>query len=194
MDLEQAINKLNKMDRLEKVRKLFKKYDLSESDYFKHPQGWVIITLPGCEKIAAKENIAIQFKAKVLEPDFAVIKAIATKDGRSIETFGSAKIGGFGKGTTQSHYVAEIAEKRSLVRAVLKMENLYAEGVYSEEESESFKDDRVEINTKQLSQMKDGILRGEYTADEAFAKAEGAGLLIPESLKYTYRKLKTAEG
>ena len=178
------------MSRIEKVRELFKKYDLSESDYFKHNQGWVIITLPGCEKIAAKENISVRFESKVLEPDFAVIKAIATKDDRVIETFGSAKIGGFGKGTTSSQYCAEIAEKRSLVRAVLKMENLYAEGVYSEEESESFKDDRVEINTSQLNNMKNAILRGEMTADEAFAKAEDAGLLVGETIKYAYRKLK----
>ena len=38
--------------------------------------------------------------------------------------------------------VCEMAEKRAFARAVLKVTGFYAEGVYSEDESDSFKKDR----------------------------------------------------
>lgn len=178
------------MSRLDKARELFKKYNLTSDEFFKSPQGWVIVTLPGIEKIQAKENINVEFEVIRMEPEYAVIKAVATKGDKRIESFGSATLGGFGKGTTKSHYIAEICEKRALARSILKIENLYSEGIYSEEEAEDFKDKRPTMNTKQLSNMKDAIIRGEMTADEAFDKAEGAGLLVPESIKVQYRNLK----
>ena len=181
------------MSRLDRARELFKKYNLTSDEFFKSPQGWVIVTLPGIEKIQAKENIDVVFDVIRMEPEYAVIKAIATKGDKRIESFGSATLGGFGKGTTKSHYIAEICEKRALARSILKIENLYSEGIYSEEEADDFKDDRVEINTSQLNNMKNAIIRGEMTADEAFKKAEDAGLLVGETIKYQYRKLKATK-
>ena len=178
------------MTKKELLKYVYEKYDLTSEDVFKHSQGWVIFTRSGIEKIQAKDAIQVDYDVIRMEPDYAVIKASTDK----VQTFGSAKRGGFKDGSTMSWYIAEMAEKRALSRAILKHTGMYQHGAFGEDEADDFKDDRVEINTKQLSQMKDGILRGEYTADEAFAKAEGAGLLIPESLKYTYRKLKTAEG
>lgn len=177
------------MDRVTRVRELFKKYNLSKDDWFKHAQGWVIITLPGCEKIQAQENINVEFDIIRMEPDYAVIKAIATKGNRRIETLGSAKLGGFGKGTTISQYIAEIAEKRALVRAILKMENLYSEGVYSEEESESFKDERKQMTVDVINRGNNAILRGEKTAEEVIEAAEEV-YMVGESVKMNWRKLK----
>ena len=177
------------MDRLEKVRGLFKKYDLTSSEFFKSPQGWVIITLPGVEKIQAKEDIKVEFEAEVLQPDFAVIKAIATKGDRTIETYGSAKKGGFKDGTTMSWYIAEIAEKRALARAILKMENLYSEGVYSESEADDFQDERKDITSDVINRGNNAILRGEKTAEEVIEACE-LSYIIPETTKYAWRALK----
>ena len=48
------------MDR-EKLITLYKKYELTETDVYKHKH-YVIITRQGIEKIAAKENIAISYE------------------------------------------------------------------------------------------------------------------------------------
>ena len=48
------------MDR-EKLLDLYKKYDLEKTDVYKH-QHYVIITRQGIEKIAAKENITINYE------------------------------------------------------------------------------------------------------------------------------------
>ncbi len=178
-------------ERLERARKLLAKYELTSEDWFKHQgQGWVIITLPGCEKIAAKESIELSFEDRVLTENYAVIKAIARKDGKKVETYGSAKLGGFGKGTTQSHYIAEIAEKRALVRAVLKMENLYSEGVYSEEEAEDFKDDRIELTSQVINRANNAITRGDQTAEEVIEALEEKGYVVGETMKYAWKKIK----
>ena len=74
------------------------------------------------------------------EPNFSVFKAIATKDNKTIETFGSALKGeGYKDGNTNSWYVAEMSEKRAMSRAVLKLTGFYELGVFGEDESESFK-------------------------------------------------------
>ena len=174
------------MTKKELLKYVYEKYDLTSEDVFKHSQGWVIFTRSGIEKIQAKDAIQVDYDVIRMEPDYAVLKASTDK----VQTFGSAKRGGFKDGSTMSWYIAEMAEKRALSRAILKHTGMYQHGAFSEDEADEFKDNRVEINTKQLSQMKDGIIKGEYTADEAFDKAEDAGLIIPESLKYQYRQLK----
>ena len=54
------------MDR-EKLLDLYKKYELEKTDVYKH-QHYVIITRQGIEKIAAKENIAINYEVVKCEP------------------------------------------------------------------------------------------------------------------------------
>jgi hypothetical protein len=73
------------------------------------------------------------------EPDFSCVKAFATMNDSEIETFGSCKRGKGGDGNTISWYVMEIAEKRAMSRAVLKLAGLYELGHMGEDESESFK-------------------------------------------------------
>jgi len=46
---------------------------------------------------------------------------------------------GFKDGSTNTWYVMEMAEKRALSRATLKMTGLYEQGVFGQDESESFK-------------------------------------------------------
>ena len=112
------------MDR-EKLLELYKKYDLGKTDVYKH-QHYVIITRQGIEKIAAKENITINYEVVKCEPNFAVVKAYAKKEGVEIQTFGSALKGASYKdGNCNSFYVMEMAEKRALSRSVLKLCLLY---------------------------------------------------------------------
>jgi hypothetical protein len=123
----------------EKLKEKYIQYELTKDDVFKH-QHYIIITRSGIEKIQAIENITIYFEVVKSEPNFAGVKAIATKDGHTIETFGSALKGNtFKDGNTNTWYVLEMAEKRALSRAVLKMTGFYELGVFGEDEAEDFK-------------------------------------------------------
>tara|TARA_R110000824_G_scaffold283338_1_gene471729 strand:- start:190 stop:573 length:384 start_codon:yes stop_codon:yes gene_type:complete len=123
----------------DKLVELYKKYDLASDDVFKH-QHYVIITRQGIDKIQAIENIRINYEVIRCDPNFAVFKATAEKEGASVETFGSALKGeSFKDGNCNSWYVAEMAEKRAMSRAVLKLTGFYELGVFGEDESDSFK-------------------------------------------------------
>jgi len=128
---------------IEKLKELYKYYELTKDDVYKH-QHFVIITRQGIEKIQAKENMAINFEVIKCETNFAVVKAYAKiqfkEDAQTIETFGSALKGvSFKDGNCNSWYVMEMAEKRALSRAVLKLAGFYELGVFGEDESEDFK-------------------------------------------------------
>ena len=149
----------------DKIEILYKKYELTKDDVFKHKH-YLIITRQGIDKIQAKEGIFISYEAVKVDPEFCVVKAMAKKehengaDWLTIETFGSAKYGGkewvkevidlnTGKqtkkgywnesGNTTTWYVMEMAEKRAMSRAVLKLTGFYELGVFGEDESEDFK-------------------------------------------------------
>lgn len=123
----------------EKIAVLYKKYGLEESDVFKH-QHYLIITRAGIDKIQAKENIAINYEVINCEKNFCVVKAYANIDSLKIQTFGSALKGVSHKdGNCNTWYVMEMAEKRAMSRAVLKLTGFYELGVFGEDESEDFK-------------------------------------------------------
>ena len=119
----------------EKIAELYKKYELTTDDVFKH-QHYLIITRSGIEKIQAKEKINVMFEVVKCEPNFSAVKAYNDK----LQTFGSAFKGEtFKDGNTNSWYVLEMAEKRALSRLVLKQTGFYELGVFGEDESEDFK-------------------------------------------------------
>lgn len=118
----------------ERLAELYKKYELTKDDVFKH-QHYLIITRSGIEKIQGIEKIKVKYEVIRCEPDFAVFKAY----NENLETFGSAKHGDFKNGNTNSWYIAEMAEKRALSRLVLKQTGFYELGVFGEDESEDFK-------------------------------------------------------
>ena len=123
----------------DKLIELYKKYELTKDDFFKH-QHYTIITRQGIDKIQAIEQMSIDYEVIRCEPNYAVFKANAAKDGKKIQTFGSALKGEkYSDGNTNSWYVAEMAEKRAMSRAVLKLTGFYELGVFSEDESETFK-------------------------------------------------------
>lgn len=126
----------------EKLTELYKTYNLTKDDFFKH-QHYTIVTRQGIEKIQAVEGIEIQYEVIECTANFAAVKA-TTKKPMLIETFASALKGGsFRDGNTQSWYVLEIAEKRALSRIVLRTIGLYKEGFFAEDESEDFQNKKV---------------------------------------------------
>ena len=123
----------------ERIKEAYHKYGLEKEDVFKH-QHYVIITRSGLEKIQALEKISLDYEIIKCEKDFCVIKAYATKGSETIQTFGSALKGdGFKNGNTNSWYTVEMAEKRAMSRAILKICGLYELGIFGEDESEEFK-------------------------------------------------------
>jgi len=128
------------MTKKEILNRLFVENNLSAEDVFKH-QHYTIITRSGVEKIMANMEIYVEYEVIRCEPNFAVVKAKGEiTDEKFIETFGSALKGdSFKDGNTNSWYVMEMAEKRAMSRAVLKLAGFYELGVFAEDESESFK-------------------------------------------------------
>jgi len=123
----------------EKLTELYKKYNLTKDDFFKH-QHYTIVTRQGIDKIMAIEQMSVNYEVIRCEPSFAVFKALAEKDGKRIETFGSALKGdNYKDGNTNSWYVAEMAEKRAMSRAVLKLTGFYELGVFGEDEAKVLK-------------------------------------------------------
>jgi len=125
----------------EKIKEKYNHYGLEKEDIFKH-QHFLIITRSGIDKIQALENILITYEVIKCEKDFCVVKAKAYKESgeTTIQTFGSALKGeGFKDGNCNTWYVMEMAEKRAMSRAVLKLTGFYELGVFGEDESESFK-------------------------------------------------------
>ncbi|RPD45833.1 hypothetical protein DNI29_16930 [Hymenobacter sediminis] len=120
----------------DKLNCLFKEYGLLSEDVHKH-QHYTIIRRTGIEKIAAAVGIRITYEICAAQADYSAVKAIAKKPvGQkftTIETFGSAS-----KDTSQNKYYLEMAEKRAMSRAVLKLSNLYAAGAYGEDEADDF--------------------------------------------------------
>ena len=122
----------------EKIAKLYKKYELTPDDVFKH-QHYTIITRAGIDKIQGVEQIQIHYDVIECKTDFAVVKANAKKEETHIQTFGSALKGDYKSGNCNTWYVMEMAEKRAMSRAVLKLTGFYELGVFGEDESEDFK-------------------------------------------------------
>jgi len=116
------------------LNKLFKENNLvKDVDTFSHKH-YTILTRSGIEKVQAMHDITVTFDFIESGVAGVVIKAYAKKGDKLIETFGSAS-----KETSQSKYYVEMAEKRALSRAVLKMSGLYAYGFFSQDESDDFK-------------------------------------------------------
>lgn len=128
------------MTRDKMLNRLYQDNGLTAEDVFNHKH-YKIITRAGIDKIQANRGIEIQYKVIECKPDFAVVQAMARiGDENIIQTFGSALKGDYQTGNCNTWYVMEMAEKRAMSRAVLKLAGLYAAGdVYGEDEAEVFK-------------------------------------------------------
>ena len=127
----------------DKLKELYLKYELTPEDVFKH-QHFTILTRQGIDKIQAKEQIYVDYEVIRCEPNYAVFKAKAQKDGTMIQTFGSALKGDtFKDGNTNSWYVAEMAEKRAMSRAILKLTGFYELGCLEKMNQNHLKESRI---------------------------------------------------
>lgn len=119
----------------ERLNTLFKKYELTKDDYFKH-KFYTIITRSGIDKIQAKAGIEIQYTLEHFTQDCktVIIKAMATMGETTLETFGEVN-----PSNNSNAYPIAMAEKRAMSRSVLKLAGFYAAGSFGEDEAEDFK-------------------------------------------------------
>jgi len=99
----------------------------------------------GIEKIQFTNDIRVRYEVIAMQPDYVVVKAIATKGDMVVESFGEATP----ENTNQKPpYYSAMAEKRGLSRVVLKMVGAYKYNVYGEDEADDFKqlDHRVNFS------------------------------------------------
>jgi len=128
--------------RKEFLNKLVKDHGLViDEDIFNKDGKWAIIKLSGVEKIQNNLNIRVTFESEKLERDWAVIKATAVGQRDSVQSYGEATKGSYPNGNVSHTYVVAMAEKRAKARSVLKLCGAYKYGVYSEDESEEFRQD-----------------------------------------------------
>jgi len=132
------------MNNSERLNQLYKKYELTKDDYFKH-KFYTIITRSGIDKIQAKENIKIEYDICKASEDnkYIIIQAFASHGDRTIQTFGESSP----SNTTNSYPVA-MAEKRAMSRAVLKLAGFYELGAFGEDESDEFDKNKKPFLTK----------------------------------------------
>lgn len=120
-----------------RFKELVELYGLTKDDFFKAPQGFIIVTRTGIEKIQYDLGARVGF-APV--PEFTdvsaglfVVKAFAdleTEDGViHIESFGECS-----PKNNRNTYPVAMAEKRALSRVILKLAGFYELGVYGEDE------------------------------------------------------------
>ena len=96
-----------------------------------------IITRTGIEKIQYHNNITVTFDVESINPEFVVGKSSAKKGDVSVESYGEAS-----PQNTQQKYPVAMAEKRALSRVILKITGFYKYGVFGEDESDDFKQEK----------------------------------------------------
>jgi len=145
-------------DEKARFKQLAEQYSLAPTDFWKSPQGFVIISRRGIEKIQSGLGATISYD---VVPEFSdlsipqyVIKATGkirskttgthrSKDGghefpvsqtveRVVETFGEANPKNC-RGGAQAYMVA-MSEKRAMARCILKLSDFYMLNVFSEDE------------------------------------------------------------
>lgn len=131
-----------KDDEIKRFKALAAKYELQASDFWKSPQGFVIISRRGIEKIQNGLNATVYLETV---PEFSsppdnkfVIKAIGhikNEDksiGKATQTYGESSPKNT-RGGAQAYPIA-MAEKRALSRCILKMSDMYTLNVFGEDE------------------------------------------------------------
>ena len=125
----------------ERLQHLAKENGLTKDHFFKSPQGFVIITRQGIERIQAHKCIRVSYEVVSLSDDLkhVVIKATGEMSNAKglpiqMETFGESA-----PDNTRQKYPVAMAEKRALARCILKISGMYELGVFSEDESDDFK-------------------------------------------------------
>lgn len=109
------------------------------NDVYKHKH-YTIITRQGIQKIESKAGIQCTFKLVpelTRGPDNIVFEVFASMPSaaKNYQTFASVS-----PDTCTNKYYVEMCEKRGRSRAVLTLAGLYEQGVFGEDEADSFSD------------------------------------------------------
>ena len=122
------------------IKELYEKYGLESEDIFPH-RHFTIITRQGIEKIEAKAKIKLDLKELEVSPTYCAMKCTATLDGQEPVVMFSSAINDsrLKMKNCQSTYLLEVAQKRAISRAVLKLCGFYTLGHFGEDEAEDFK-------------------------------------------------------
>lgn len=135
-------------DQKQTFRMLTEKFDLKKDDFFQAPQGFIIITRNGIEKIQRGMNLLVHFD--VVEPlcdvesGHYVIKAVAVRSQTVMSEKGKPEVvetfkesyGEASPKNCRNAYPVAMAEKRALSRVVLKSADLYEYGIKGQDEME----------------------------------------------------------
>lgn len=136
----------------EKLRQIYKKYNLEQDDIYILKFGNTekpIITRGGVEKIQKRLKLQINYKLEKVSDDHKSCIVLATgvifgdnvaQQGRPPQP--EALVSSFGEcspSNNTNNYPIAMAEKRAKARVVLQLSGLYMDGIYSEDESEDFK-------------------------------------------------------
>jgi hypothetical protein len=140
------VSKLTKGGKMN-IKDLANRYGLEQNDFWEFPQkkGMWIITHDAVEKIMSQEGIEVtEWETLNSEHDlvrFKITMSMTSEDGdvKSVTTIGEAD-----RKNCHSQYLGCIAEKRGIDRGTLKIISAYQYGVFSEIESDDFKNKNVE--------------------------------------------------
>jgi hypothetical protein len=123
------------------LRKLTDEFALTKDHFFVSPQGFITVTRPGIDKIAAKlkadvfYNVIPEF-SDVSSKHYVVLCVASVVDSdnklRQVSMFGESSPDNC-KGGAKSFPVA-MAQKRAYARAILMLAQLYQESVFAEDE------------------------------------------------------------
>ena len=118
----------------EKMKELASKYDLTKDDFWKHgPSGKWILTFDAVTKIQHIEKIEIA-PPQILNSERDFARMIISGKKAVVWSIGEAD-----PKNCHNPYYGSMAEKRGLMRVVLKLINAYEYGIYSEVEADDFK-------------------------------------------------------
>ena len=145
------------MNKTERLRQLAKDYGLTGEHFFKDKRGFVIINRSGIERIQARDNIKVVYEKEEMERDWVVIKAIATVNDVSVESFGGAS-----PETCMSKFYVAMAEKRAKARAILQLTQFYELDVFSDSEIE----DKQPIKSKGMTAQFEETTIDKYHNDD----------------------------
>ena len=129
------------------IKELADKYNLDADGFWEFPQkkGMWILTHDAVEKIMSQESIEVtEWETLNSEHDlvrFKITMSMPLEDGdvKTVTTIGEAD-----RKNCRTQYLGCIAEKRGIDRGVLKLISAYEYSVFSEIESDDFKNKNVE--------------------------------------------------
>ena len=129
-------------------RKLTEQFGLGKDDFFKAPQGFIIITRNGIEKIERGIGLVVHYEVVEqlcnVESGHYVIKATAVLQQTLMNEKGKPEVhesfkesyGEASPKNCRNSYPVAMAEKRALSRVVLKSAHLYELGIKGQDEIE----------------------------------------------------------